>query len=305
MQTNPCAPIPAGSESASTRWRVAALQMVSAPDVGSNLAQAGELLAEAAAAGARLAVLPEHFALIGRHENDKVAVREPFGTGPIQQFLSDAARRHDLWVVGGSIPLECADPARVFNASLLFDPSGRCVARYDKIHLFGLDLPGERFAESRSVAPGERPCAVDTPLGRIGLSICYDMRFPELYRALGDPDLICVPSAFTVPTGRAHWETLLRARAIENQAWVVAAAQGGLHPNGRETWGHSLVVDPWGEVVTCLPRGAGVALAWIDPVRAAQVREQLPALRHRVLGTPEPSGGLQVHSQDPILRERP
>ncbi len=264
-------------------WCVAAVQMVSGSEVGPNLRQAGALLAEAAASGARLAVLPEHFALIGRHENDKVAVRERFGEGPIQAFLAEAARRHGFWLLGGSIPLECPDPARVFNASLLFDPDGRCVARYDKIHLFGLDLPGERFTEARTVMAGTRPCAVDTPLGRLGLSICYDMRFPELYRALGDPDVICVPSAFTVPTGRAHWETLLRARAIENQAWVVAAAQGGVHATGRETWGHSLVVDPWGEVTACRPRDPGVVLANIDPARLADVRERLPALRHRTL----------------------
>jgi nitrilase len=268
---------------AQARWCVAAVQMVSGPEVEPNLRQAGALLAEAAASGARLAVLPEHFALIGRHENDKVAVRERFGEGPIQAFLAEAARRHGLWLLGGSIPLECPDPARVFNASLLFDPDGRCVARYDKIHLFGLDLPGERFTEARTVMAGTQPCAVDTPLGRLGLSICYDMRFPELYRALGDPDVICVPSAFTVPTGRAHWETLLRARAIENQAWVVAAAQGGVHGTGRETWGHSLVVDPWGEVTACRPRDPGVVLASIDPARLADVRERLPALRHRIL----------------------
>lgn len=265
-------------------WRVAALQMVSGAQVEPNLVQAGELLAEAAAAGARLAVLPEHFALIGARDGDKVAVREPFGHGPIQAFLAEAARRHGLWVVGGSIPLEGPDPQRVFNACLLFDPHGRCVARYDKMHLFGLDLPDARFDEARSVLPGERPCAVDTPLGRLGLSVCYDMRFPELYRALGDADVICVPSAFTVPTGRAHWEVLLRARAIENQAWVVAAAQGGVHASGRETWGHSLVVDPWGEVVACQPHGPGVVFATVDPQRLREVRERLPALRHRRLG---------------------
>ena len=262
-------------------WRVAAVQMVSGPEVEPNLAQAAALLGEAAAGGARLAVLPEHFALIGRHESDKVAAGERCGKGPIQDFLSQAAHRHGLWLVGGSIPLRGPDPARVFNASLLFDPEGACVARYDKIHLFGLDLPGARFDESRTVTPGTRPCAVDTPLGRLGLSVCYDMRFPELYRAMGEPDLICVPSAFTMPTGRAHWETLLRARAIENQAWVVAAAQGGLHPTGRETWGHSLVVDPWGEVVACRPSEPGVVFAIIDPGRLTEVRTRLPALRHR------------------------
>jgi predicted amidohydrolase len=265
-------------------WRVAAVQMVSGPQVEPNLAQAGELLAEAAAGGARLAVLPEYFALIGRQDGDKLAVREPFGEGPIQTFLAQSARRHGLWLVGGSIPLEAPDPARVFNACLLFDPQGRCAARYDKMHLFGLDLPGARFDESRSVLAGERPCAADTPLGRLGLSVCYDVRFPELYRGLGEPDVICVPSAFTVPTGRAHWEVLLRARAIENQAWVVAAAQGGVHPTGRETWGHSLVVDPWGDVVASRPQGPGVVFATIDPRRLQDVRARLPALRHRRAG---------------------
>lgn len=266
-------------------WRVAAVQMVSGPLVEPNLAQAGALLAEAAEGGAHLAVLPEYFAIIGRQDGDKVAVREPFGQGPIQAFLSEAARRHRLWLVGGSIPLESPDPARVFNASLLFDPDGRCVARYDKMHLFGLDLPGTRFDEARSVLPGEHPCAVDTPLGRLGLSVCYDMRFPELYRGLGEPDVICVPSAFTVPTGRAHWEILLRARAIENQAWVVAAAQGGVHATGRETWGHTMVVDPWGEVVACQPHGPGVVFATINPRRLREVRAHLPALRHRRIGS--------------------
>lgn len=265
-------------------WRVAALQMVSGPQVGPNLVQAGELLAEAAEGGARLAVLPEYFAIIGRADYDKVAVREPPGAGPIQEFLAQAARRHGLWLVGGSIPLETPDPSRVFNACLLFDPDGRCAARYDKMHLFGLDLPGARFDEARTVLPGEGPCAVDTPLGRLGLSVCYDVRFPELYRGLGEPDVICVPSAFTVPTGRAHWEVLLRARAIENQAWVVAAAQGGVHATGRETWGHTMVIDPWGDVVACRPQGPGVVFATIDAQRSRDVRASLPALSHRRMG---------------------
>jgi nitrilase len=258
--------------------------MVSSADVGRNLATAAELLRRAREEGAVLAALPENFAFMGLREADKLTVAEDDGSGPIQAMLADLARELRLWIVAGTLPLRLRDDAaRTAAACLLFDADGHRVARYDKIHLFGLDLPGERFTEARTVMPGGTPVAAETPLGRVGLSVCYDMRFPELYRALGEPDLICVPSAFTVPTGRAHWETLLRARAIENQAWVVAAAQGGVHATGRETWGHSLVVDPWGEVVACRPRGPGVVLARIDPARLADVRERLPALRHRTL----------------------
>lgn len=265
------------------RFRVAALQMVSAPEVDSNLRRAEALIAEAAAAGAQLAALPEYFCLLGRQDGDKVAVREADGSGPIQQFLAEAARRHGLWLIGGTLPLWCDAPDKVRNSCLVFDDQGQRRARYDKIHLFGFDNGSERFDEARSIQPGTQPVALDSPFGRIGLSVCYDLRFPELYRALASAELLMVPSAFTATTGRAHWEPLLRARAIENLAWVVAPAQGGLHPNGRRTHGHSMIIDPWGEIVAELAEGEGVLLAEIDHARLQQARSSLPALQHRVL----------------------
>ncbi len=265
------------------RFRVAALQMVSAPEVDSNLRRAEALIAEAAAAGAQLVALPEYFCLLGRQDGDKVAVREVDGSGPIQQFLAEAALRHGLWLIGGTLPLWCDAPDKVRNSCLVFDDQGQRRARYDKIHLFGFDNGSERFDEARSIQPGTQPVALDSPFGRIGLSVCYDLRFPELYRALAPTELLMVPSAFTATTGRAHWEPLLRARAIENLAWVVAPAQGGLHPNGRSTHGHSMIIDPWGEIVAELAEGEGVLLAEIDHARLQQARSSLPALQHRVL----------------------
>jgi len=263
--------------------RVAAIQMVSAPEVAANLAAAGRLIAEAAAAGAQLVALPEYFCILGRHETDKVKVREMEGAGPIQDFLAAAAKRHRVWLVGGTLPLVAGDAGKVRNACLVFDDAGRRVARYDKIHLFGLDLEEQRFDESRSIEAGEQPVALDTPFGRVGLSVCYDVRFPELYRAAGVVDMWFVPSAFTALTGEAHWDILLRARAIENQCYVIAPAQGGLHPNGRRTWGHSMIVDPWGEVLACRAEGEGVVLAELDAGRLAEVRQSLPALQHRTM----------------------
>ncbi len=265
------------------RFRVAALQMVSAPEVDANLRRAEALIAEAAAAGAQLVALPEYFCLLGRQDGDKVAVREADGSGPIQQFLAEAALRHGLWLIGGTLPLWCDAPDKVRNSCLVFDDQGQRRARYDKIHLFGFDNGSERFDEARSIQPGTQPVALDSPFGRIGLSVCYDLRFPELYRALAPTELLMVPSAFTATTGRAHWEPLLRARAIENLAWVVAPAQGGLHPNGRRTHGHSMIIDPWGEIVAELAEGEGVLLAEIDHARLQQARSSLPALQHRVL----------------------
>ena len=265
------------------RFRVAALQMVSAPEVDANLRRAEALIAEAAAAGAQLVALPEYFCLLGRQDGDKVAVREVDGSGPIQQFLAEAALRHGLWLIGGTLPLWCDAPDKVRNSCLVFDDQGQRRARYDKIHLFGFDNGSERFDEARSIQPGTQPVALDSPFGRIGLSVCYDLRFPELYRALAPTELLMVPSAFTATTGRAHWEPLLRARAIENLAWVVAPAQGGLHPNGRRTHGHSMIIDPWGEIVAELAEGEGVLLAEIDHARLQQARSSLPALQHRVL----------------------
>jgi len=264
-------------------FKAAVVQMVSTPRVEENLATAGELIAQAAKQGAKLIVLPEYFCIFGMRDLDKVAAREKDGAGPIQEFLSKTAKRHGVWLVGGSVPLECADQGKVRNSCLVYDSEGRRAARYDKIHLFGLELGAERFNEASTIEPGAEPCAIDSPFGRIALSVCYDVRFPELYRALAPMDIILVPSAFTATTGRAHWETLLRARAIENLAWVLAPAQGGKHPNGRQTHGHSMVVDPWGKVVAERAAEPGVVVADIDPMFQAKMRGSLPALTHRVL----------------------
>jgi len=267
----------------SASFRVGLVQMVSTPAVAENLEMAGKLVAQAAAQGARLIALPEYFCILGMRDTDKVAAKEKDGAGPIQEFLGAAAKRHGVWLVGGSVPLECSDPGKVRNSCLVYDSEGRRVARYDKIHLFGLDLGAERFQEARTIEAGSTPCAIDSPFGRIAVSVCYDVRFPELYRALAPMDIILVPSAFTATTGRAHWETLLRARAIENLAWVLAPAQGGTHPNGRQTHGHTMVVDPWGKIVAERTTGAGVVVADIDPEFQANMRKSLPALTHRVL----------------------
>jgi len=263
---------------------MAAIQMVSGPDVEANLAQAAELLMQASKEGAKLAALPEFFPIMGMHEKDKVKVREPFGAGPIQRFLAEIARSLGMWVVGGSVPLVSKLPDKVLNTCLVYDDRGELAARYDKIHLFGFDNGRERYVESNTIEPGAEVVAFDSPFGRIGLSVCYDLRFPELYRRMGPVDVILVPSAFTATTGKAHWETLLRARAIENLAYVLAPAQGGKHPSGRETHGDTMVVDPWGEVVHRLARGTGVVAADIDPERLRSVRASLPALEHRTLG---------------------
>ncbi len=272
---------------ASEPMKVAALQMTSGPDVAQNLEQAERLLDEAAARGARLAVLPENFSFMGLKDADKRAVAESDGAGPAQDFLSRSAARLRLWIVGGTLPLRSAGDGRVAAACLVYDAAGQRAARYDKIHLFDVDLPGraESYRESTHVAPGTAPRWLDTPVGRVGLSVCYDVRFPELYRKLSaaGAQLLTVPSAFTAPTGRAHWETLLRARAIENLCYVIAPAQSGFHPSGRETYGDSMIVDFWGRILTRVPRGTGCALAEVDLVRQAGVRESFPALDHRCL----------------------
>ena len=258
------------------RTRIAAIQMVSGPEVAPNLAAAERLVSAAAAAGAKLAALPENFYLIGRHETDKVSVRERDGQGPIQEFLSATARKNKLWIVGGTAPLSTEDEKRIRGACLAYDDNGRRVARYDKMHLFRFEGGGkETYDESRKLQAGDRPVAIQSPFGRLALSVCYDVRFPELYRGLGAFDVMFVPSAFTVPTGAAHWETLLRARAIENKAYVVAPAQGGTHASGRRTWGHSMIVDPWGEILASRDEGEGVVLAELDPERLTEVRRKL------------------------------
>ena len=265
--------------------KIAALQTVSTPDVDRNLEAAARLIAEAAACGAGLAALPEYFCLMGRRDDDKLAIAEPAGAGPIQDFLAAQARRHGLWLIGGTLPLRAQAEGRVRNACCVYAPDGHLAARYDKVHLFRFDNGRESYDEARVLEPGDTPVAVQAGPLRVGLSVCYDLRFPELYRALVQPpcDVLSVPAAFTYTTGRAHWELLLRARAIENQCYVLAAAQGGQHENGRRTWGHSMVVDPWGEVIAQQDEGEGVVIAEVDPARLASVRRQLPALAHRVL----------------------
>ena len=265
-------------------FKVAAVQMVSSHEVEVNLAEAGDLIAEAARQGARLVGLPEYFCLMGKRDGDKVSIRESDGDGPIQSFLSQAAARHGIWLVGGTAPLASADAGRVRNSCLVYDDKGRRVARYDKIHLFGFQNGAERYDESATIEAGSAPVSVESPFGKLGLSVCYDLRFPELYRAFAPVDIIFVPSAFTATTGRAHWETLLRARAIENLAYVIAPAQGGVHSNRRSTWGHSMIIDPWGEILASRDEGAGVVIAEIDLSKNAQVRGSLPALEHRILG---------------------
>jgi nitrilase len=275
----------------SDHLRIAGIQMVSTASVEANLVAALRLIAEAAGAGAQLIALPEYFCLLGRKDTDKVAVREEAGHGPIQDCLSEAAARHRVWLIGGTLPIAVGDGVtdRIRNTTFVYAPDGSVAARYDKIHLFSFTRATEQYDESRTIAAGFEPVAFTATLGdqpiRVGLSICYDLRFPELYRGFakaGAPDLIVVPSAFTYTTGSAHWEILLRARAIENQCYVLAPAQGGVHENGRRTWGHTMLIDPWGEIVALLEEGEGVVSGHIDPTRIAEVRENLPALKHRI-----------------------
>lgn len=265
-------------------FRVAAIQMASGPHVDANLLEAGRLIKTAANQGAAIIGLPEYFAIMGMRDTDKVKVAETFGAGPIQDFLSRAAKRYGVWIVGGSIPLKSEQNNKIRNSCLVFDHKGQCVARYDKIHLFDFQRGTERYDESKTIEPGDQIVTLESPFGKIGLSICYDLRFPELYRAMGNCDLIFVPSAFTETTGKAHWETLIRARAIENLAYVIAPAQGGYHMNGRETHGSSMIVDPWGIILDRIPRGSGVVIAGVNPIHLTELRTSLPALNHRTLG---------------------
>jgi deaminated glutathione amidase len=263
--------------------RVAAIQMASGPSVSANLEEALRLIELAVSQAAKLIVLPEYFCIMGMQDTDKLNVREQPGEGMVQSFLSETAKRFGIWLVGGSVPLVSQVPDKIYNSCLVYDDDGRQVARYDKIHLFGLALGSERFAEEKTIKAGNKVIALDSPFGRIGLSICYDLRFPELYRMMGNVDIILAPSAFTAITGKAHWETLIRARAIENQAYVIAPAQGGFHVNGRETNGDSMIVDPWGAVIDRQARGPGVVIAALDRAYQSSVRASLPALEHRCL----------------------
>jgi predicted amidohydrolase len=263
--------------------KIAAVQMVSTTRVEQNCEAAHRLVGQAAQGGAELVALPEYFCLMGRADRDKLAVAEAPGDGPIQRMLAHAARENGVWLIGGTLPIRTADPGRVLNSNCVYAPDGTLAARYDKIHLFRYDNGRERYDEGLAIEAGDTSTAFRAGALRVGLSVCYDLRFPELYRELMHPpcDLLSVPSAFTHTTGLAHWELLLRARAIENQCYVIAAAQGGLHENGRRTFGHSMVVDPWGEVVGVLPQGEGVVLADVDSARIASVRMQLPVLERR------------------------
>jgi nitrilase len=268
--------------------RVAGVQMVSTTNVEENLRAAAALIAQAAHGGAQIIALPEYFCLMGQRDTDKVALREADGHGPIQNFLADQARQHRVCLVGGTLPLVAPENDRVLNSLLVYGPAGERVARYDKIHLFRFNKGKEDYDESRTIAPGKEVASFklateDGVRLRVGLSICYDLRFPELYRAMPQPDLILVPSAFTATTGRAHWEVLLRARAIENLAYVLAPAQGGRHQNGRSTYGHTMLIDPWGAVIAERTDGEGVVFGDIDPQLIADSRASLPALEHRVL----------------------
>jgi predicted amidohydrolase len=270
--------------------KVAAIQMTSSHIVADNLAAAGELLREAKDAGADIACLPENFAFIGLRDADKLQVAEADGAGAAQSFLSDTARELKMWILGGTIVIRRDSDRRVTNSSLLIDAAGKRVARYDKIHLFDVTIPGrdEQYRESTHVAPGRDIVVADTPVGKLGLSVCYDMRFPELYRQLvaQGAEWLAMPAAFTVPTGRAHWETLLRARAIENLCYVVAPAQAGTHTSGRETYGDSIIVDYWGQVLSRLAKGGGVITADIDLAKQAETRVRFPALDNRQLELP-------------------
>ena len=262
---------------------VAAIQMVAGTSIPSNLEEASRLIEMAASRGAKLAALPEYFFLMGMNESDKVAASEEDGSGPIQEFLSATAKRLGIWLIGGSVPLTSSRPDKVRNSCLVYDDTGNRMARYDKIHLFGLELGSEHYSEEKTIEAGNKVVSFESPFGRIGLSICYDLRFPELYRSMGRVDIILAPAAFTAITGKAHWETLIRARAIENLAYVIAPAQGGHHVNGRETHGDSMIVDPWGVVLDRLPHGAGIVIANINPEYQSSLRKSLPALNHRTL----------------------
>ncbi len=272
-----------GTAAARSSFRVAAIQTVSTPEPAQNMDSVARLVRDAARDGAQLVVLPEYWAILGHRDTDKLAHAEAPGQGPLQAFMAALAQEHGVWLLGGTIPLQSGIDGKVLNTLLAYAPDGTQAARYDKIHLFGFSRGEESFDESRTIVPGTEVGVLQTPFARIGLSICYDLRFPELYRAMGHCDLIVVPAAFTYTTGRAHWEVLLRARAIENQCYLLAAAQGGQHPNGRRTWGHSLLVDPWGEVRACQAEGEGIVVGDVDTVMTDGVRASLPALRHRRL----------------------
>jgi len=265
--------------------KCAAIQMVSSPSISSNLITAGQLIKAAVDAGAKLVALPENFALMGHHERDKVAVKEPDGHGPIQDFLAEVANKYSTWVVGGTIPIAADDPGKVRASCLVFDDQGKRVARYDKVHLFDVNVPetDEIYRESDTIEAGDTPRVIDTPFGKLGLAVCYDLRFPEFFRKMGrlGAEIMVIPSAFTAETGAVHWELLLRTRAVENLCYVIAPNQGGFHMNGRRTFGHSMIIDPWGVVLDCYKTGGGFVMAEINHERLTKVRTHFPVLAHR------------------------
>jgi nitrilase len=267
--------------------KIAAVQMATGPNVSANLLETERLVAEAAECSAGLVVLPENFAFMGKRDEDQLALAEVDGDGPLQAFLAQLARKYGVWLVGGTIPMAARDADKVRSASLMYDDRGKRVARYDKMHLFDVHLvdADEHYVESTTIEPGTEVVVVDSPFGRLGFAVCYDLRFPELFRIMLDrgADILAIPAAFTAITGKAHWEVLVRSRAIENLAYVVAAAQGGYHINGRETHGHSMIVDPWGSVLAQVPRGNGIAAGILDREYQATVRRTFPALHHRRL----------------------
>jgi len=267
--------------------KIASIQMVSTPNLNENLELAASLIKEASDCSSKLVVLPEYFCLMGLKDTDKVNVREAVGSGPIQERLAAIAQENNIYLVAGSIPLEAQESNKVLNTSLVFNPLGEQIARYDKIHLFGFQTETERYEESETIAPGSQPGQFQISVNgidwRFGLSICYDLRFPELYRALGEVDCHIIPAAFTYTTGKDHWEILLRARAIENQCYVLSSAQGGVHINQRRTWGDSMLIDPWGQILTNLPQGEGLITGTLSKEKLNEVRSKLPALKHRKL----------------------
>ncbi|MCB6182410.1 carbon-nitrogen hydrolase family protein [Leeia sp. TBRC 13508] len=263
--------------------KVATIQMVSGTELMANLATAERLVLQAAKDGAQLVVLPEYFVLMGQEDTDKVKIAETYGAGVIQSCLANLAKEAKVWIFAGTIPLKGAHAEKIRNSFLVLNPSGEVVTRYDKIHLFGFTKGEESYDESRTIEPGADVVTLETPFGKIGLSICYDIRFPELFRQMGEVDILMVVAAFTKTTGKAHWETILKTRAIENQCFLIASGQGGKHQNGRETFGHSMVIDPWGDVLNIQAEGEGVVMATLEPARLQSVRENLPALKHQVL----------------------
>ena len=268
--------------------RVAAIQMVSTADVTDNLSSVAQLIQEALSDGAKFVLLPEYFPVISDNPQAKVHIREAYGKGPIQEFLKQQAKQHSIWLMGGTIPLECDDESRVYNSCLLYDPQGQCVSRYEKIHLFDVyvDQEGkESYNESATITAGDHPVIAETSFAKIGMSICYDLRFPELFRNMLDQGItvITVPSAFTVTTGKRHWELLIRARAVENLCFVIAANQGGQNTAHRATWGHSMIIDPWGDILALVDHGPGIACADLDLDHLLKIRNSFPALQHRKL----------------------